>query len=278
MFSGGIGTWLYEFVAGINFEYIPMHTFQEDDHLNAEANALLATSTLNFDPRIRSSLTSSATIAALNAASLLKQSRGRNYVLDQLFNSIVDSGVPIKTAPPKMQGILSALPDYNIIQSLRSASGWRMTSHGNSSVSWSLEETTFTMNVTVPSGVIGRIGIPLSLMKAIFVSDKCPRLTLKEISGRKNKILYAAKATDIHSSTIHDSINCNNYDTFGIALCKEGKLMDLQSKSIQPQLASIKELRKPGSLHSGIPTWSTGVLMFDRNFGSYQVILETNSC
>jgi hypothetical protein len=286
MFSGGIGVWFYDTVLGLRFR----HSIQQvnvnidvNKEMNDQVTKILVSnqSYFGFDPRITCGFSDSEMLALLSlsqeliSGSLSIQGISLSNLISLTKNlGVENKGSMLKTTLPesKMIPIFSATPDVIIVRSLLSASGYRTAPQGMCRLSWQLiDSKSFTLQATVPSGVIGRLSIPLDFIRV----ESMKYLSLK----RGTRTVLTAQACIDDSTTASTTccasdpkrVSLGYVETENIVLCNV-----ISTIKIQPKLSSWAELENLGRLFYGqngtpssIVQWTTGGLLINVEYGMW---------
>ncbi len=136
----------------------------------AAAAAAIAGSHLGFDPRIRCGLSDAAAAAAVGASRQLRNSPelwAAGGALPRARALLRAAGVPeaVPARPAKTQS-LTAFPPAAAVFALRAASAWHAAPAGRVAVAWAWRAPAFSLNVTLPAGVAGRVALPVAVLRA----------------------------------------------------------------------------------------------------------------
>lgn len=274
MFTGGIGVWLYDSALGLRFRHLVMasQTSSSNDNKKAHVTETLLSnqSFLGFDPRVTCGLTDDETLVAMSISKEIL-SGDVKFSLESILSRVKALGVlNSPSSQVSMIPVFSAIPDAAIVKALYSASGFRDAPQGRCTLDWQLSDdhSSFKLKATVPSGVRGRLSIPLE-----FIHTNMHHLSLKS----NDKIMLTAKACFGSLSTIN---SCCESDPSRLILpgVVEGEsivLCEAKEHAILPRLASWADLENQGRLFYGEGLsssqirWGSGGLLVEVEYGEW---------
>lgn len=319
MFTGGVGVWLYESGLGLKFRHaITRAGIAEDAAIVTAADAALAVSSLGFDPRIRAGLSSAHTLTALHLAAEITASGVHPTSTSQILSLLASAGVPELDSPisaPVLVPTLTLAPDAAVVRAIGSASGWTRTPQGPAQASWSWTEShnaagtdhsskSFALSASVPSGVTGRIAIPLELVRDLALASGAssgveitirasadndgPLESTQQPAVLMRAVLYVNSQLESRQSDSFDidAASCSSLGSVSgdeIHLCirpdqpASAPLTAWPRITSPPRLASWSDVEGLGRLHFGngpasVLDWSTSYLLFGTGIGRFSVL------
>lgn len=141
----------------------------------ASGAAAVTSSHLGFDPRARAGLSDAAAAAAFAVSAELRGAHdawAAGGALPRARALLRARGVPeaaVGARPPLTQ-TLTAFPPAAVVLSLGAATAWHAAPAGRAGVSWAWRAPAFEINVTLPSGVLGRVALPIAVLRAAVVA------------------------------------------------------------------------------------------------------------
>jgi hypothetical protein len=254
MFSGGIGVWFYQTALGLSFRHV-LRGGGNDPEVGRRLRS--APYHLGYDPR-HSGLSDAETLVALALADDIR-SGIVPAAMHELLQRVAYYGA-VDRVPPGLEPVCTASPDAAIVRALGSASGFREAPQGRCELRWNLDAGSgaFELAATFPSGLLGRLGLPLALLEA------APHISLwhdGELLLDAELHVGNGRATSASGRAMSEP---------GLADCAslgvvEGRDLQLCSAALQalPRLSSWAELEGEGRIDFGGVSWETGGLLFE---------------
>ena len=283
MFTGGIGVWLHDTALGLRFRHRAARQQSQTSDPQQSLTSILYSnqSFIGFDPRVTLGFSTEETLAALSLANELLSGKVK-FSMDSLVSRAKALGVTSSSQMTmSMLPFFSATPDASIVKALYSASGFRDVPQGRCSLSWQLSDdhSSFTLNATVPSGVLGRLSIPLE-----FIRDE----SMKRISLTRGEeeILTASVCYCSSSATCCENdpsrIDLGLVESEHIILCQTRQHATSEQSTILPKLASWAELENQGRLFYGegqpssLIQYGSGGLLIEVKYGQWTWAVTTH--
>lgn len=259
MFSGGIGIWLYDTALGLSFKHAPRGGGTSPD----VAARLRAKSRLGFDLRSTAAFSDAEANAVLDLAAEVRAGAILATMPSLLARASALGVVAQRAASPhSLDPVFTAIPDASIVRIIGAASGYRMSPQGQCALRWQYNASAgnFNMDVTLPSGTLGRVGVPLALIQlAPYIVVHHDGVEL--LSGEVH-------VTDVNVNSC-DGVLLGQVDGRHAHLC--GAMATVSSAigrrllDSHPRLASRFELEGEGRIDftDAGTTWGNGGLIFE---------------
>jgi hypothetical protein len=276
MLTGGIGAWLYAEALGLRFAHKLVKgeaagtggTAAAAAEEEAALVARLVASPLGADPRVAFGLSARTTHAVLDVVEAALAGEG-GWTLGRFRHALASATIGGDDAAPALVPTLTVMPLAPIVRELGAASGWHLTPYGRTTVSWAWRAPAadaagaFSLAAHVPSGVRGRLALPLSLLADLSLSSPADasRITLTAASTGEvrfdGRLAFGAAAAR--------GSGCVQLLADAVALCgAAGSKGGLAS----PRVVTWAEAEGEGRLRfagepDGRPTVAAGYLLFE---------------
>ncbi len=259
--TGGLGTWLYA-AAGLRFRVGV--SGGGTGATGSTAAAAIAASHLGFDPRSRAGLSDAAAAAAVGVAAELRAGAPAAWAaggsLPRARALLLARGVP-EEAPggrPQLSYTLTAFPPGAVVLQVGEGAAWHATPSGRASVAWAWRAPAFTLNVSLPPGVEGRVALPVAVLREAAGGGGgggggCARVAAtRTASGAHAPLLLGALRLGAPTA---GCAPLGEVEGVSWAWCAEGG-------GAAPRVVGWAEAEGEGRLRGGAPGNADGALLF----------------